>query len=1292
MFSALRMKSEHRNRCCQTKLVMKRPSLLRVLALVVCLAGLWMLTETAARAAAITQSINNTNATNNTNWNGALWGTPAAIPAAGNTYETPSGWTVRTPYVSTNWSALNFAGDSLTCAGIVALKHGNSPATVNLTLLSGATIQHSQGPSSPATTNTPLAGTLTVSGDATFSAPAAVGPRHIWLQSTLSGSGNLTVNLYTNTLFLSGNGSAFSGNWTVSGGRMELWSGTTSPLGSGTITLVGATNTLSFNSPVNLVLNNEVTGAGAVIKRNSGTFTFGGYNSYSGGTFITNGVLKLGAAGAIPNTSIIHLESGGTFDVSSASSFVLSQTLRGNGGVVGDLTTSGSTISVGLSTQCSQLNLSNSLTLGGGDTISYDAGVSSNDVLNVKGSLTVNGSVTIAVNLLQGFAAPGTYRLINYSGTLQGGGSFALDVTPTPTRPNYAIDTGTAGQVNLVVSGSPASLVWSGDGSANSWDVATTANWNSGTELFYNIDSVIFNDSGSASPEINIAQQVQPGSVTVSNSANVYTFSRASAAGITCSGTFTKRGTNLLALANDNNSITGPTVIEEGTLSIGDGDGIQGTIGSGRITNHGVLVLNKFYSSDLSTRGGAVYANVIGGTGSVRVTGGGHSPYLSGANTYTGPTVVEANSALYVRNNKALGDASSGTTVESGARFGFTGNTTSYTIAEPLTLNGYGFESAGAGALWGNSGVANTFTGPITIASPTLIRHTSPTVFVFSNTVTSAQQPLVCSAENFSGKHTFWNTVSLGDSASLTKLGPGYLTLGGPTNSFGSLVISNGYVVIATTNAPQISEVVVIDGTLGGEAYPNGSFLRIGDAGVGGAFPTAAQIKLVGVAAELILNSTNSLMLTNQLVGEGKLTLATNAAVTITGNNTFAGNVVAGSATSSGGKINLRHANALGDGATGKLVSIYRSELQLQDGISLPAALAVRIAGSRGQSTPGAGLVPLHSLSGNNTVGSGVTVLTGGTHGEIACESGQLTIQGGVALDAGVSSRMLILSGTNGAGRIVGSIVDGDTGSLGVDKQGAGSWTLDVGGTYTGDTKVEGGTLAFGTATPSIASTNVQVLNGATLNVSAMASGLALAAYQTLSGNGTVQGNVSAAGSVSPGVSVGTLTVSGTLALSGTTVMELNRTNASNADLLTAASITFGGTLTVTNLGPALQSGDTFNLFDGVLGGAFAATNLPALSSTSLYWDTTLLNSQGILRVTANLPAQPTIQQVGLEGTNLVFKVASEAGFSYVVEASPTVAPTNWIGVQTNAGGGSLIFTIPVNPANPQEYFRIRAQ
>src|SRR5207302_7850667 len=145
----------------------------------------------------------------------------------------------------------------------------------------------------------------------------------------------------------------------------------------------------------------------------------------------------------------------------------------------------------------------------------------------------------------------------------------------------------------------------------------------------------------------------------------------------------------------------------------------------------------------------------------------------------------------------------------------------------------------------------------------------------------------------------------------------------------------------------------------------------------------------------------------------------------------------------------------------------------------------------------------------------------------------------------------------------------------------------------------------------------------------------------------------------------------------------LNRTNAQTADLLSASSLACDGTLTVTNIGNPLQAGDTFHLFSGAISGAFAVTNLPALSSTNLYWDTSLLGSSGIIKVGSNVAPRPLIMSPAVSGANFTLQVASsQPGFSYVLQATPALAPVTWTSIQTNAGtGGTLTFTIPITPA-----------
>src|SRR5207248_5145757 len=106
-------------------------------------------------------------------------------------------------------------------------------------------------------------------------------------------------------------------------------------------------------------------------------------------------------------------------------------------------------------------------------------------------------------------------------------------------------------------------------------------------------------------------------------------------------------------------------------------------------------------------------------------------------------------------------------------------------------------------------------------------------------------------------------------------------------------------------------------------------------------------------------------------------------------------------------------------------------------------------------------------------------------------------------------------------------------------------------------------------------------------------------------------------------------------------IMELNRTNTQNADLLSVTSLACAGTLTVTNIGNPLQPGDTFHLFSGAISGAFDATNLPALSSANLYWDTSMLSSSGLIKVGSNVAPAPTITSPTVAGTNFTLQVAS---------------------------------------------------
>ena len=136
-------------------------------------------------------------------WTVAIWGgPPAALATSDNNYETPNTFYVRTPNTTT---PVAFAGASLQIdsGGTLYLKNGGetsgNAANVNLMLNGGDMRFHGgfagNGPA--------VSGTIQVLANSvidTDQTPPNNGD--IWLQSTLSGSGNLTVNMtsYTNSL------------------------------------------------------------------------------------------------------------------------------------------------------------------------------------------------------------------------------------------------------------------------------------------------------------------------------------------------------------------------------------------------------------------------------------------------------------------------------------------------------------------------------------------------------------------------------------------------------------------------------------------------------------------------------------------------------------------------------------------------------------------------------------------------------------------------------------------------------------------------------------------------------------------------------------------------------------------------------------------------------------------------------------------------------------------------------------------------------------------------------------
>ena len=190
-------------------------------------------------------------------------------------------------------------------------------------------------------------------------------------------------------------------------------------------------------------------------------------------------------------------------------------------------------------------------------------------------------------------------------------------------------------------------------------------------------------------------------------------------------------------------------------------------------------------------------------------------------------------------------------------------------------------------------------------------------------------------------------------------------------------------------------------------------------------------------------------------------------------------------------------------------------------------------------------------------------------------------------------------------------------------KVGTGTWTWT--GTnivHTGTTTVNGGTL---------------LMNG---NAAAAPGNVTVGASGTLGGTGTVGGNTTVNGKLAPGNNaIGTFNFNNNLTLgaASTTLIEINRT-AATKDLADAVgTLTYGGTLQVTNLAGTLANGDSFKIFDAALyAGSFSSFNLPTLNA-SLAWNTAALLTSGTISVINSgvLPPPPAAP------TNLVATAAS---------------------------------------------------
>jgi len=285
-------------------------------------------------------------------------------------------------------------------------------------------------------------------------------------------------------------------------------------------------------------------------------------------------------------------------------------------------------------------------------------------------------------------------------------------------------------------------------------------------------------------------------------------------------------------------------------------------------------------------------------------------------------------------------------------------------------------------------------------------------------------------------------------------------------------------------------------------------------------------------------------------------------------------------------------------------------------------------------------------------------------------------------------------SGGGGSGVTTGTPVLTAVTSGGLTATGAGTLTLNGASTYTGNTVIVGGTLALGTGGSIANSAHINVNSGATLNVSA--AGFTVASGQTLLGVGSVTGGVTNNGTIAPGASagvIGTLTFSSNLKLNsgGLVSFPLSQTLGTSSEIISSGTVTYNGTLAVTNVSGTLTNGETFTLFSaGAETGNFSTIVGSAGSGLAFAFNPT----NGVLSVVSGIASNPTNITAVVTGNTLALSWPTDH-LGWILQSQTnslsvglTTNSATWYDVTGSSSSTSASITIDLT--QPTVFYRLR--
>jgi len=1113
--------------------------------------------------------------------------------------------------------------------------------------------------------------------------------------------------------------------------------GTTGTLGTGSVINNG---TLSFNRSDALTVGNLISGSGSLTKQGAGALTLTGANTYAGGTALNAGRLVVGSNTAL-GTGTLTTQTGTTVQLGIATSPGVSAgpitlanaiTLQGNT----EVNLVGTTAAVSTTFNGVYGSTGTTATLGGVISGTGAMAVTGAGVLTLNGNNTYSGGTNVSQALVEvGHAnAFGTGSVIlggtaalrnNSGGALTIGNAIIANGIGNTIggTSNLTLTGNLSGSGNLSkVQGNTLAI----NGAVNDFAGGLTINGgtvlvngtmgNAGAAVSVNFGGTL-GGTGTIAGGVTVnsggtlAAGQSPGTMTVGNltlntgSNTIFELAEAGVAGganndlIRVTGNLALNGGGISVVRGTGFGAGEYTLFEFGTLTgaIGNmtlnaiGGGFAGSLALGTNT----VLLNVAGAADQVHWNGSTLApagSIVGGSGTWNLVNGNFS---NAAGTVSGPWA--GNGALAI--------------------FGGTAGGGTVTIANDTVLSPSGiiFETNGYTIVGGNAGSGLGLTGPTGIEAAAGVSATIAAPISGTGSITkNGAGTLVLTGNNSysGGTNILAGTLQVGDGGTAGSLGSGDvlnnaslvfnraddITLGGVISGSGTLAKQGaGNLVLSGANTFDglttvaagtltVTSNTALGSTAAGTVVNSGATLAL-DSSV--TLGEAITLNGTGVGGGGALRNVGG---SNQL--DGLITLASAARI----------NSDSGFLTIAGGISGADHDLTFGGTAfttilapitlgTGRIIKDGTSLLSLFGSNAAISELVIN-AGSVQVGFDGGPVNSALADTAGVTINDGTLIIGASeTIGALAgSASAVVTDQGRVTT---------LTTGTNNTSTLfAGQLAD----TLSLTKVGSGTLTLTGANTYTGATRIEGGTLALGANDVVSNSSAVQIAGGtlalgtftdtvASVNLSAGSITGSTGSALTVTGDYTQSGGTLAAGAT---VNVGTggvirlsgATIAGTLIGSGTA---LGAAIVEGSPATVTGSLQSAGGLLIGNTGTGsltISEGGMVMSATGAIGSNTSSSGSVSVTGRGSTWtdsglisvgrfgagtlaiaDGGTVNSfRGVIGNLASSNGTATVTGTGSSWNNSDFIIIGNAGTGNLTISNGASASSGLIGVGVVAG------------------------